>query len=217
MKNRLLLLILAIMFISLAFGSQLNGYGLRGGYSDTRFIVDRSDTVTSYYYTGYDAFTAGFYAEWFDDPYINAVTEIVFSRRGTVYRYDDDKPPATYYYDNYINYLSFPLYMKFSPDMKPVRPYILFGIRFDYILGYTLNNLGGSLNNKAGDFKNTMGAELGTGFDFRIPYNLRMGFEYRYSSDITYLTKTFVNNDRETAKTRSHNLLFSIGKDGLGK
>ena len=190
----------------------IKDFGIKSGISmaNQEFDVDESSLL----YTlikGADfkyrpGFTAGFFVDWFNERYINLVTELNFTQNGTIY----NTGGVTYKeFDNRLDYLYVSALAKLRyPDIW-FLPYLLFGIRYDFLLNLsTESDVVLYDDAKMGN----MGITLGLGYEF-IAGGFPVLLEYSYHNQYANLLED--EDHHYTARNFSHNLVLGYRFKGM--
>ncbi|MFP4681515.1 MAG: porin family protein [Chitinispirillaceae bacterium] len=183
----------------------LKEYGIKGGVSiaNQKFTIEPESQLYHIVKGGKfkyrPGFTGGIYAEWFNEPYINLVTELNYVQKGTIF----NTGGATWTeYNNRMDYLSLPVMAKLKyPDIKYL-PYLLFGIRYDYLLNRHIKS-DVLLYDKAK--KGNLGISMGLGYQFDAG-GFPLLVEYSYHSQ--YATLLEEDQYEYTVRNLSHSLVL---------
>ena len=149
------------------------------------------------------------FAEWFDNPYLTAVTQLEYSQRGTA---EANQVPTSnntiteIIAKNRVDYLSVPIFAKFHPIRIFINPYILVGPRVDFLLDKQLQDIG--LKNLVYDHlkKAVLGYSMALGIESVSFSEVRVNIEARYNFD-------FINsfhNDGIELHNNSYDLWFGV-------
>ncbi|MGB8658435.1 MAG: porin family protein [Candidatus Zixiibacteriota bacterium] len=189
-KVRISIAIIALLLCFSSVHAQfMHGFGVKTGVVLASQDIDNSmgfDTNAKSR-TGFDL---GVFAEWFDSPVFSLSTEAHYVQKGMIEevpRIDEFGFPMSPSKDDHrIDYLSIPVLAKISVKGKHISPYLVFGPRFDFLLGNkskTLKILYDELKNTDEGLTAGVGVETNT-----VP--LRMLLEFRYSPDFSNAYKT---------------------------
>lgn len=183
----------------------LKDYGIKGGLSLANQVLSIEPESQLYYiikgaeFKLRPGFTAGIYAEWFNEPYINLVTEFNYVQKGTIYNTGAATPTE---YNNRMDYLSIPVMAKLKyPDFR-FLPYLLFGIRYDYLLSRHIESeIILYDESKSGN----LGISMGAGFEFDA-LNFPLLLEYSFHSQ--YATLLEEDQHQYTVRNISHSVVL---------
>lgn len=138
---------------------------------------------------------AGF-VEWLDLPFFSIVSQIEYAQRGMRYEIQQTGPGGpeiiaivTRY--NRVDYLSIPLFAKFSLPAHAISPFLSLGPRFDILLGYKSDE--DAYNFVYDDFKKTMlGGTISIGCETNalLPFSLILEARYNFDLADSYATQS---------------------------
>ncbi|MGD9706459.1 MAG: porin family protein [Candidatus Delongbacteria bacterium] len=201
-----------LLLISCAFNASadmdyiIKNYGIKSGISISNQDLDISEQSLVYPILGgakflyRPGFTGGIFVEWFDEKYINLVTELNFSQKGTIY---DTNALTNRVYNNRMDYLSIPVLAKFKYPEYEFLPYFLFGFRYDYLLNSSIETCDfmSYENAKTGN----VGTTLGIGFEFDAG-GFPMLLEYKYHNQYASLLEN--EELMYSIRNKSHSLVL---------
>ncbi|MBM4159991.1 MAG: PorT family protein [Ignavibacteria bacterium] len=152
-------------------------------------------------------FNIGAFVEWFDIPYLSAISQIEYAQRGVGEEFiitgSDPTTAGTKHVYTRLDYLSVPILAKPILPMGMVSPYLLVGPRADFLLHYQKNL---PLEGFYKDFKKTaIGGTIGVGVESSSLLPIRLSVESRYNFDIS---NSF---DNGFAKVRNNAFDFWLG------
>lgn len=129
--------------------------------------------------------TGGLFVEWLNLPVLSLVTQIEYSRRGTgieITRTDSHGNPAGIFRINSrLDYLSLPVFVKLSESSTAISPYLMGGIRFDYLFDHSqfLEDIYNQFR------KGAVGGIVAIGIAPKLSSFFQPLFELRYDLDFT--------------------------------
>ena len=192
----------------------LKDYGVKLGVSvaNQDFSI-RPESNLYYLVKGGDfryrpGFTCGIFAEWFDERYVNMVTEINYVQKGTKFNLSG---VTNHEYNNRIDYLSIPIYLKLKFPNLNYLPYLLFGIRYDHLL-YKRIESDMLLYEKAK--AGNVGTSYCAGYEFDAG-GLPLNIEYSYHTQYAVLLEE--DQYLYTVRNFSHSLVLGYRMKGLLK
>jgi len=132
-------------------------------------------------------FVGGVYVEWLNVSYISIITQIEYVQKGLgvesiVTGEDSPEPLGTKTDYSRLDYISLPILMKTSTQIKTVTPYILGGLRYDYLLSYESEFMSAVFDNFR---RNILGGSIGIGIETNLTRLLNASLEFRYNLDFT--------------------------------
>jgi len=138
-------------------------------------------------------FTGGFFFEWLNLSMISIISQVEYSQRGIsseITKTDAQGNPAgTLTTNSQLDYLSFPFLGKISMSSMAISPYLLAGIRYDYLLGHSefLEDIYNKFR------KSVFGGTIGIGIKPKLPITIHPLIELRYNFDFTdsYIPESF--------------------------
>lgn len=207
MKFKIIIIFLLTSFLPLAadLNYLLKNYGIKGGLSvaNQQFSVQPQSQL--YYiieggrFQPRPGFAFGIFAEWFDEPYINLVTELSFVQKGTVF---NTGGVTAHEYNNRLDYLSLPILAKLKYPDFDYLPYLLFGVRYDFLLDRAIQSEVLLYDkSKTGN----LGTTLGCGYEFTAG-GFPLLIEYTYHNQYANLLED--ENYLYTARNVSHSLVL---------
>ncbi len=213
MKNTYRILILLLLLSASPLNAQfIRGYGIKAGYTNATQAFDyKTGAVFSNMLdvTGYN-FAA--YAELIDFPFISAVAQIEFTRRGTGLEFvitgpNGPEPLGTLKVYSKLDYISVPVMAKMRVPLLIGQLYFLAGPRFDHYLGFrnTYEAPAGYVTTEPIIFfnydkfkKNIFGYSAGMGFETSSLLPVGVLVEFRINRDLqdSYSSETVkIRND----------------------
>lgn len=185
-KLTIILLFLSAINIYADINYIIKNYGIKSGISISNQDIDISEQSLVYPILGgakflyRPGFTGGVFVEWFDEKYINLITEFNYSQKGTIY---DTNALTNRVYNNRMDYLCIPVLAKFKYPEYKLLPYFMFGFRYDYLLDSRIETDFISYDKaKVGN----VGTTLGVGFEFDAG-GFPMLLEYKYNNQYANL------------------------------
>lgn len=184
--QRILLLLLIFISISCSIQAQIiNNYGIKLGLISSDLTYNNFPTpLETERKLG---FIGGIFVEWFNNPIFSMITESEYAQKGSSYKIvvtgeGGPEPLGSKTYNNNLNYLSIPVYVKAKILASGLVPYVFAGPRVDFLLSYT-TEFDSTIFSK---FKNTtFGGVLGLGIQPLQIIPLKPFIEFRYDIDFT--------------------------------
>jgi len=204
---------LTLVFVANGEGQSLRAFGMKLGMSE----ASQQWVYTSSEFSGLSVFdqprrgwNAVLFAEWFTHPSLSVLTELNFVQKGTedsfiITSADSPEGIGEMIFDPRIDYLSFPVLLKFRHAMGGTDLYCFAGSRMDLIVGR--NSYGEGL--VFSDFRSPeFGLSYGIGVDHSIFSNMRFGGELRHS----YSPQRAYDNGFVSVRNSSYELLMSLSQ-----
>ncbi|MCK4233540.1 PorT family protein [candidate division WOR-3 bacterium] len=133
----------------------------------------------------------GMYVDWVINSRLSLLTETHYIQKGMVdsieQRDDQGNKIGVIWYSNRVDYLSIPILSRISFGTENINPYLIFGPRFDILIG----NQSKPLESLYDEFKKFgIGGDFGIGIESDILKSVTVLIEFRYSPDLTDAYKT---------------------------
>ncbi|MGH7492466.1 MAG: outer membrane beta-barrel protein [bacterium] len=134
---------IAVLLTSVSAHAQLfNAVGVKGGVnfsaSSIQILPDdiSSSELETQRRTGWQA---ALFAEWLKMPVFSVVTQVEYAQRGFTdeqVRTDENgpEPLGTFKLNTQMDYVSVPVLVKLQPSNTGIKPYAIFGPRFDFLV-----------------------------------------------------------------------------------
>jgi hypothetical protein len=116
------------------------------------------------------------------------------------------------------NFLEFPLLLKYkSKRLNNFRPFLIGGVNVRLDLAATKKTWGRSAkeNNLVLVKPFDLYYEIGTGFDFYLPHDVKIGIEFKYSVGLTNVLRTSITKHGETIVPDPQDAIFTDAIDRL--
>ena len=194
MKSKIFLIVLLPILIIFNLNAQtLLTYGLKLGTSASNPVWK----IGSHSYDGVETkmgMDIGFFLDWSLTDKISMLTEIHYIQKGLrfyqpVINYD------SYGFSVYVesikpnvNYLSFPINIKYNMLSSEVIPYIIGGLRIDFMLSKSETNNPRWLYNNVRHID--FGGDIGLGFQTKSFLGIGTGLEVKYSPSFIKVSST---------------------------
>ncbi len=156
-----------------------------------------------FYYTMFDpnikrriGFNAAVFVEWLDIPFFSIVTQVEYAQRGRGVEFiltgssGPEEIGRITLYDR-LDYLSIPMLAKFTLPAGTISPYLSFGPRLDFLLGYKSEM---NSNSVFDNFRKTnvggtvaIGAEIVDFLSVAITLEVRYNLDFRDSFSSQFL------------------------------
>lgn len=215
MRVGTLVLILACVFFLYADNDYLlKDYGIKLGVSAANQDFSIRPESNFYYlvkggnFRYRPGFICGIYAEWFDERYINMVTEINYVQKGTRFNLSG---VTDHEYNNRMDYLSIPVYVKLKFPNLNFLPYLMFGFRYDHLI-YKRIESDMLLYDKAK--AGNAGTSYCAGYEFDAG-GMPLSIEYSYHTQYAMLLEE--DQYFYTIRNISHSLVLGYRLKGLMK
>jgi hypothetical protein len=146
----------------------------------------------------------GIFSEFFNTSNYSLLTQIEYTQRGTSFDGVTTDPVGNSFNETYysrMDYLSFPISGKFFLKELRYSPYLIAGLRYDYLLGFESFSLEPVYDNFK---KSIFGAQFGIGLEFIKLIVLDFALEIRYNLDFT----NSLNLDGKSAKNKAIDFTF---------
>jgi len=164
----------------------IKNYGFKSGMSIANQECNISTESPLYYiikgakFKYRPGFSGGVFVEWFDESYINLVTELNYVQKGTIY---DTGGVTNRVYNNRMDYLTLPVLAKLKYPKLNYLPYFLFGFRYDYLVN---QNIETDILEYSKSKSGNVGTTLGLGYEFNAG-GLPLLIEYTYNNQYANL------------------------------
>ncbi len=212
MQHRFLCMaMLTLVFVANGEGQSLRAFGMKLGMSE----ASQQWVYTPAELSGLSVFdqprrgwNAVLFAEWFTHPSLSVLTELNFIQKGAedafiIVSAESPDEIGKKIIDPRIDYLSFPILVKFRHAMGGTDLYCFAGPRMDLIVGR--NSYGEGL--VFSDFRSPeFGLSYGIGVDHSIFSNMRFGGELRHS----FSPQRAYDNGLVSVRNSSYELLMSL-------
>jgi opacity protein-like surface antigen len=189
--KRITILLLAITTLSgFSYSQLLKSYGVKLGVTSAIYDWRASyPGQVSPNVKKVNGWNFALHAEWFNNSYVTAVTQLEYSQKGTGIAWNNgssvvgDISTANELLEiDRVNYLSMPILLKIYPLQSYVSPYLILGPRFDFLLNKEIHS-GFSVFNSLN--KTVFGYSLGFGIESIPMSNIELSVELRYNYDIS--------------------------------
>jgi hypothetical protein len=181
-------LILAVVLIlqSNSSAQLMKHWGVKAGYTSAHQTLEYVQFTQEV--KRRPGINMGAYAEWFNLPVFSVITQVEYDQRGmqidVVHTENNPTQAQSVTLDNRVDYLSVPVFVKFTLPGAVLSPYVIAGPRFDVLLSSKSDD-GFYTAVYDGFKKSSMGASVGAGIVLDFP--LLVGFlaEARYNFDLS--------------------------------
>ena len=189
MNKVLVTLLIVAMGTHVSNAQLLKSYGIKVAYTSANQTYT-SDFSGSYRYDHRSGFNAAAFGEWLNTPFVSVVTQVEYAQRGmrtSILDHTVGVPMPLNYVtiDNRVDYLSMLPLLKLAVPLSVLRPYILAGPRFDFLLGYKSTPAKYGYGDAFENFKkSSYGASLGLGAELTNVLPVVVSIEGRYNADL---------------------------------
>ncbi|HLP81401.1 MAG TPA: porin family protein [Nitrosomonas sp.] len=203
MKHIIVIVIISCVLLFNESKAQLiKTYGVKLAYTAATENFDPKWSPNVKYRQGVNA---AVFAEWLNFPVFSIISQIEYAQRGAFVDYlptQDAAGPEHIIWTEHtrVDYLSIPLFAKFSIPMGTLSPFIALGPKIDILLGHRSDE--GHLNYIYDQFNNTtlggtfsIGGQMKSGLPFSVILEGRFNFDFQdsYSSDGLKIRNTSID------------------------
>jgi hypothetical protein len=224
-KYWIIFIILLLLPLS-TYASIVKQYGLKIGltsanqeFTDVWWLPD--DTKRK------NGINAGIFVEFFDNSNFTILTQLEYTQKGMIEEFhatdENGNELATGKIESTLNYLSLPISTKYTIPISKIIPYLIAGLRYDYLLNYEsiIDAPGLQIGSETGgphvlentiydEFKRSVfGAQFGIGLEFDLLSFIKPSLEFRYNIDLT----NSLNLEGKTAQNNSFDISLFIPID----
>jgi hypothetical protein len=185
MRNRIVFTIIVAFFsLTVSHAQLLRGYGFKVGAVASSQNWDTQDyTMTNDYRWDVDVSA---YLELIDVPVFSLVTELQYSRRGSILNVilteEANRPYYSFFVDRY-DYLCIPILAKIRFSTSFIDPYLIVGPRFDFLLSTHQDKFADNRHMTMASSEH--GLTVGIGAELKPLYIPVLLLEIRYNSAFT--------------------------------
>ena len=217
MKKYWFILIVLSMLPLSNYASTVKHYGVKIG------LTSANQEFTGIYLENVDlkrknGFNAGIFIEFLDFSNFSILTQLEYTQKGMIEEniVTDElgNQIGQYTIESTLNYLSVPISAKYSIPIQNIIPYLIAGLRYDYLINYNSfyeeppqigsESSSGFLDNTIYDEfrKSVFGAQFGVGVEIDFISIIKPSIEFRYNIDLTNSLKL----EGKTAKNNSFDI-----------
>ncbi len=219
MKKYWFILIVLSMLPLSNYASTVEHYGVKIGLTSAN-----QEFTGVLYFENVDikrknGFNAGIFIEILDFSNFSILTQLEYTQKGMIEENiatdESGNLVGQFTIESTLNYLSVPISAKYSIPIQHFIPYLIAGLRYDYLISY--NSFGEELTPQEGsvsgpfeldntiydDFiKSVFGAQFGVGVELDFISFIKPSIEFRYNIDLTNSLKL----EGKTAKNNSFDI-----------
>ena len=220
MKKILFILIVLSLLPFSNYASTLKHYGIKIGltsaYQEFSFDLSNVDLKRK------NGLNAGIFIELLDFSNFCILAQLEYTQKGIsgdMNGTDEEGNDLQFTIESRLDYLSVPISVKYTIPIQGFTPYVITGLRYDYLMNYNSTEEPGSVGAEEPtgylDFiydefrKSVFGAQFGVGVSLDFISVIKPYIEFRYNIDLTNSLKL----EESTAKNNSYDISLFLPLD----